>query len=164
MITGSVLLLLMNIFFKLSRKGFNFNSGAYKIDGKSFLCQSTSSTKTYHRGLFAKLAKSRLILERFGERISLHLFYLSKITTIAQSDEDQANTKHNHANDPWEVPIGPITRAKANKLKEELNGLVQNIWSNMDLEGLGTFKKHEEQPLIHLIQVQEEPYLCGIGG
>jgi len=31
-------------------------------------------------------------------------------------DEDQLNTKHNHANDPLEVPIGPITRARAKKL------------------------------------------------
>jgi hypothetical protein len=33
----------------------------------------------------------------------------------------------------------------------------------MDLEGLGTFKEHEGQPLIHLIQVQEEPNSCGTG-
>jgi hypothetical protein len=46
----------------------------------------------------------------------------------------------NHVNDPLEVPL---TRAKANKLKESLNGLVQNIWSKIDLEGLGTFKEHE---------------------
>jgi hypothetical protein len=31
----------------------------------------------------------------------------------------------------------------------------------MDLEGLGTFKEHEGQPLIHLVQVQEEPNSCG---
>jgi hypothetical protein len=57
-------------------------------------------------------------------------------------DADQPNTKHNHANDPLEVPIGPITRDRAKKLKEALNELVQNIWSKMDLEGLGTFKEH----------------------
>jgi hypothetical protein len=34
----------------------------------------------------------------------------------------------------------------------------------MDLEGLGTFKKHEGQPLIHLVQVQEEPNSCGTRG
>jgi len=33
-------------------------------------------------------------------------------------DADQPNTKRNHANDPLEVPIGPITRARAQKLKE----------------------------------------------
>jgi hypothetical protein len=36
-------------------------------------------------------------------------------------DKDQPNTKRNYANDPLEVPIGPITRARANKLKEALN-------------------------------------------
>jgi hypothetical protein len=36
----------------------------------------------------------------------------------------QPNTKRNHANDPLEMPIGPITRVRANKLKEALNGLV----------------------------------------
>jgi len=34
----------------------------------------------------------------------------------------------------------------------------------MDLEGLGTFKEHERQPLIHLIQVQEELKSCGTRG
>jgi hypothetical protein len=51
------------------------------------------------------------------------------------------------------VPIGPITKARAEKLKNTLNGFVQNIWSAMDLEGLESFKEHEGHPLIHLIQV-----------
>jgi hypothetical protein len=34
---------------------------------------------------------------------------------------DQPNTMRNHANDPLEVPIGPITRARAKKVKEALN-------------------------------------------
>jgi len=55
------------------------------------------------------------------------------------------------------VPIGSITRARVKKLKEALNGLIQNIWSKMDLEGLRTFKEHEGQPLIHLVQVQKSP-------
>jgi len=49
------------------------------------------------------------------------------------------------------MPIEPITKARAKNLKEALNGLVQNIWSKMDLEGLETFKEHEGQPIIHLI-------------
>jgi hypothetical protein len=65
-------------------------------------------------------------------------------------DEDQPNTKRNHANDPLEVPIGPITRGRAKKLKEALNGLVQNIYSKMDLEEFGTSKEHEGQPLIQV--------------
>jgi hypothetical protein len=63
-----------------------------------------------------------------------------------------------------EVLVGPITRARAKKLKEALNGHVQNIWSKMDLEGLGIFKEHEGQPLFHIVQVQEEPNLCGTRG
>jgi hypothetical protein len=59
------------------------------------------------------------------------------------------------------VPIGQITRDRTKKLKEALNWLVRNIWSKMDLEGLGTSKEHEGQSLIHLIQVQEEPNSCG---
>jgi hypothetical protein len=58
-------------------------------------------------------------------------------------DEDQPNTKRNHANDPLEVPIGPITRAKAKKLKKALIGLFQNIWNKMDVEEIETFKEHE---------------------
>jgi hypothetical protein len=42
-------------------------------------------------------------------------------------DEDQPNTKRNHANNSLKVPIGPITKARATKLKETLNGLVQNM-------------------------------------
>ena len=61
----------------------------------------------------------------------------------------------------WRCQLGQITRARANKLKEALNGLVQNLWCQMDLEGLETFKEHEGQPLIHLVQVQEEPDSCG---
>jgi len=58
-------------------------------------------------------------------------------------DEDQPNTKRNHANDPLEVPIGPITRAKAKKLKKALIGLFQNIWSKIDVKEIETFKEHE---------------------
>ena len=60
------------------------------------------------------------------------------------------------------MPIGPITRARAKKLKEVLNWLVQNICSKIDLEEFGTSKKHEGQPLIHLIQVQHDPNSYGI--
>jgi hypothetical protein len=55
-----------------------------------------------------------------------------------------------------EVLIGPIIRVRAKMLKEALNGLVQNISNKMHLEELGTSKEHEGQPLIHVIQVQEE--------
>jgi len=73
-----------------------------------------------------------------------------KVDLPSEYDADQPNTKRNHANDPLEVPIGPITRGRAKKLKEALNGLVQNIYSKMDLEEFGTSKEHEGQPLIQV--------------
>ena len=30
--------------------------------------------------------------------------------------------------DPIQVPVGPVTRAQAKKFKKTLNGLIQNIW------------------------------------
>jgi hypothetical protein len=42
-------------------------------------------------------------------------------------DEDKPNTEPNDVNDPLVVPIGPMTRGTATKLKEALKGLVQNI-------------------------------------
>ena len=53
----------------------------------------------------------------------------------------------------FNVPSGSIIKARAKKLKEALKGLVQNIWSKMDLEEIGTPREHEGQPLIHLIKV-----------
>jgi len=63
-----------------------------------------------------------------------------------------------------EIPIGPIIRARVKKFKEALNGLAQNIWSKMNLEGFGTIKKHKGHPLIHLVQVKEELNSCGTRG
>jgi hypothetical protein len=46
---------------------------------------------------------------------------------LIEVDENQPNTKLNHATNLLEVSIGPITRAREKKLKETLNELVQNI-------------------------------------
>ena len=40
---------------------------------------------------------------------------------------DEGTTNKWNAN-PIQVSIGPITRVRAKKLKETLNGLIQNIW------------------------------------
>ena len=87
--------------------------------------------------------------------IYIHSTALEKL-----SDKDQPNTKLNHFKDPLEVPSGPSTRARANKLKEALTRLVQNVWSKMDLEKLGMPREHEGQPPIHLIKIQKKPNSC----
>jgi len=86
MITWSVLLSPMNTYFRLSGKGFNSNSGVCKIDGKSFLCESTKSTKTLPWGTVCKACKANVDSCTFrGTHVPLHLFYLSKIIAIVQS-------------------------------------------------------------------------------
>ena len=51
------------------------------------------------------------------------------------------------------VPVGPITRARSKKIKEELNGPIQEIWadSNAGHSKLGP----EEDGVINLIQAIE---------
>ena len=34
---------------------------------------------------------------------------------------------------PIQVPIGPVTKAQAKKLKKTFNGLIQNIWVEVNL-------------------------------
>jgi hypothetical protein len=58
--------------------------------------------------------------------------------------------------DPLQVPNGPITRSRAKKIKEAMQGLMQSTWTkfaNLSSKTL-TFKlglKEEEPTLIHVI-------------
>jgi hypothetical protein len=66
---------------------------------------------------------------------------MERMNFLMGNDADQPDTKRNHANNPLEVPIGPIIKARAKKIKEALNGLVLNIWSKMNLKGLGSINQ-----------------------
>ena len=61
-------------------------------------------------------------------------------------DENQQAFK-----DPLHVPIGPITKARSKKIKEALNGLIQEIWVDSNA---GHFKlgPKEDEGVINLIQ------------
>ena len=49
------------------------------------------------------------------------------------------------------VPVWPITRARAKRFKEALNGLIQDTWA--DFEVLKTkMSPHEDQVLINVIK------------
>ena len=54
-------------------------------------------------------------------------------------------------NDPLHGPVGPITKARSKKIKEALNGLIQEIWvdSNAGHSKLGS---NEDEGVINLIQ------------
>ena len=62
-------------------------------------------------------------------------------------DENQQALK-----DPLHVPVGPITRARSKKIKEVLNGLIQEIWANYNT-GHSKLGPKEDEGVINLIQV-----------
>ena len=62
------------------------------------------------------------------------------------TDENQQAFK-----DPLHVPVGPITKARSKKIKETLNGLIQDIWADSDA-GHSKFGPKEDKCVINLIQ------------
>ena len=61
-------------------------------------------------------------------------------------DENQQAFK-----DPLHVLVGPITRARSKKIKEALNGLIQEIWADSNVGHLKLGPK-EDEGVINLIQ------------
>ncbi|GMN64950.1 hypothetical protein TIFTF001_034028 [Ficus carica] len=57
-----------------------------------------------------------------------------------------------NAHEPIQVPIGPVTRARAKRFKEKLNNLVQRVLQQKE----SVFTTNGEQRLILLIKVDPE--------
>ena len=59
--------------------------------------------------------------------------------------------------DPLQVPNGPITRSRAKKIKEAMQGLVQSTWDEGSKSPTIKVGLKEGEPiLIHLIQAVED--------
>ena len=56
--------------------------------------------------------------------------------------------------DPLYVPVGPIIRARSKKIKETLNGLIQEIWADSNAGHLKLGPK-EDDGVINLIKAIE---------
>jgi hypothetical protein len=56
--------------------------------------------------------------------------------------------------DPLHVPVGPITRARSKKIKEALNGLIQDIWAD-STTGHSKLGPKEDEGVINLIQATD---------
>jgi hypothetical protein len=52
------------------------------------------------------------------------------------------------------VPVGPITRARSKKIKEALNGLIQDIWADSPT-GHSKLGPKEDEGVINLIQATD---------
>ena len=57
----------------------------------------------------------------------------------------------NKLKDPFPVPIGPITRARSKKIREALNGLIQEIWADSKT-GHSKLGPKKDEGIINLIQ------------
>jgi hypothetical protein len=54
-----------------------------------------------------------------------------------------------------QVPIGPVTRARAKKFKGVLNGLIQELWAQANSWRPIEHDPRGQQRIVTLIQVQE---------
>ena len=70
------------------------------------------------------------------------------------NDEDMVSTRAWNA-DPVQVPIGPVTRARAKRFKESLNGLIQHIWAKNHLCGPNDNSTCDLQGGVSMIQAVE---------
>ena len=62
---------------------------------------------------------------------------------------------HKHEIDSLSLPSGPITRLRAKRFKEALNGLIHENWA--DFEKMKTkLDPNTNQGLVHVIQAIEE--------
>jgi hypothetical protein len=74
-------------------------------------------------------------------------------------NQGAGHADHTHGNgaevaqDPLSLPSGPITRLRAKRFKEELNGLIQENWADSKKTKMGSNKN---QGLVHVIKAIEE--------
>ena len=61
---------------------------------------------------------------------------------------------HKAFKDPLHVSVGPITKARSKKIKEALNGLIQEIWADSNA-GHSKLGPKEDEGVINLIQAIE---------
>jgi hypothetical protein len=70
--------------------------------------------------------------------------------------EERGNDENQQAllKDPLNVPVGPITRARSKKIKEALNGLIQDIWAD-STTGHSKLGPKKDEGIINLIQATD---------
>jgi hypothetical protein len=82
----------------------------------------------------------------------------------SQEGENDANQEVGHvdhtrgngaevAQNPLSLPSGPITRLRAKRFKEALNGLIQENWADSKKTKMGS---NNNQGLVHVIKTIEE--------
>ena len=79
---------------------------------------------------------------------------LARLTPGSALDGNQGGPS---LKDPLQVPYGPITRSRAKKIKEAMQGLVKSTWDEASKSPTLKMGLKEKEPiLIHLIQAVED--------
>ena len=89
-----------------------------------------------------------IIKKRFGFP---SLLFKKESPFILMRDCDE---NHKVFNDPLHVLVGLITKARSKKIKEALNGLIQEIWAD-SITGRFKLGPKEDEGVINLIQAIE---------
>ena len=98
-------------------------------------------------------------LELPGEYNISATYNVSDLSPFDVGDDSRTNPFEERGNDenlqafkdPLHVPLGPITRARSKKIKEALNGLIQEIWADSNA-GHSKLGPKEDEGVINLIQ------------
>ena len=75
-------------------------------------------------------------------------------THLATQYPCRHDENHKAFKDPLHVPVGPITKARSKKIKEALNGMIQEIWADSNA-GHSKLGPKEDEGVINLIQAIE---------
>ncbi|RVW21501.1 Transposon Ty3-I Gag-Pol polyprotein [Vitis vinifera] len=91
------------------------------------------------------------------ERINDNAYKLDLLGDDSRTNpfEERGNDENQQAfKDPLHVLVGPITKARSKKIKEALNGLIQEIWVDSNT-GHSKFGPKEDEGVMNLIQAIE---------
>ena len=69
----------------------------------------------------------------------------------------RSDEHHKAFKDPLHVSVGPITKARSKKIKEALDGLIQEIWADSNT-GHSKLDSKEDESVINLIQARSEEH------
>ena len=78
---------------------------------------------------------------------------LSILLDISQDHDNLDENWKASTKDPLQVPIGPITRARAKKFKEAPNGLIQGLWADSNCK----MESNKNLRILNLIQADGGP-------
>ena len=96
------------------------------------------------------MSKALSYIRSFG--VGLGLTFIRTSFTLLDGNQGGPSLK-----DPLQVPDGPITRSRAKKIKEAMQGLLQSTWDEASKSPTIKVGLIEGEPiLIHLIQVVED--------